>query len=70
VKEVTAIRRGMSMAVNYGLNRVRFPSPVRSESMIRAYMLVDGSVAAPDASRVPRPSHRNESIQNKLSAAR
>jgi len=24
------------MAVNYGLNRVRFPSPVRSESKIRA----------------------------------
>jgi acyl dehydratase len=59
VKEVIAIRCGVRMAVNYGLNRVRFPSPVRSESMIRAYMLGDGSVAAPDASRVPHPSHRN-----------
>ena len=36
VKEVIAIRRGVRMAVNYGLNRVRFPSPVRSESKIRA----------------------------------
>jgi acyl dehydratase len=36
VKEVIQIRRGVRMAVNYGLNRVRFPSPVRSESKIRA----------------------------------
>lgn len=26
---------GLSMAINYGLNRVRFPSPVRSGSRIR-----------------------------------
>jgi acyl dehydratase len=26
------------MAVNYGLNRVRFPSPVRGDSKIRARM--------------------------------
>ena len=36
VKEVIAIRQGVRVAVNYGLNRVRFPSPVRSESKIRA----------------------------------
>jgi acyl dehydratase len=36
VKEVIEIRRGVRMAVNYGLNRVRFPSPVRSDSKIRA----------------------------------
>jgi acyl dehydratase len=36
VKEVIGIRRGVRMAVNYGLNRVRFPSPVRSDSKIRA----------------------------------
>ncbi len=29
------IRSGVSMAVNYGLNRVRFPAPVRAESRIR-----------------------------------
>ncbi len=28
--------RGARMAVNYGLNRVRFPSAVRSESRVRA----------------------------------
>jgi acyl dehydratase len=36
VKEVIEIRRGVRMAVNYGLYRVRFPSPVRSDSKIRA----------------------------------
>jgi acyl dehydratase len=29
------IRSGVSMAVNYGLNRVRFPTPVRANSRIR-----------------------------------
>ncbi|HEV2387956.1 MAG TPA: MaoC family dehydratase [Candidatus Acidoferrales bacterium] len=29
------IRSGIRLVVNYGLNRVRFPSPVRAESRIR-----------------------------------
>ena len=36
VREALQSRGGVRMAVNYGLNRVRFPSPVRSESKIRA----------------------------------
>src|SRR5712671_7417613 len=36
VREAIQIRGGVRMAVNYGLNRVRFPSPVRSDSKIRA----------------------------------
>lgn len=28
--------RGVRMAINYGLNRVRFPSPVRANSLVRA----------------------------------
>lgn len=36
MKQAIQIRRGVRMGVNYGLNRVRFPSPVRSESQIRA----------------------------------
>jgi acyl dehydratase len=36
VREAVQIRGGVRMAVNYGLNRVRFPSPVRSDSKIRA----------------------------------
>jgi acyl dehydratase len=40
VREAIEIRRGVRMAVNYGLNRVRFPSPVRSDSKIRARIAV------------------------------
>lgn len=29
--------RGTSMAINYGVNRVRFPSPLRSGSAVRAH---------------------------------
>jgi acyl dehydratase len=36
VREAIHIRGGVRMAVNYGLNHVRFPSPVRSDSKIRA----------------------------------
>jgi acyl dehydratase len=36
VKELIDIQDGVGRAVNYGLNRVRFPSPVPSNSKIRA----------------------------------
>jgi acyl dehydratase len=36
MKQAIQFRGGMRMAVNYGLNRVRFPAPVRSGSNIRA----------------------------------
>ena len=36
VKQAVEIRRGVRLAVNYGLNRVRFPSAVRANSNIRA----------------------------------
>lgn len=32
--------QGARMALNYGLNRVRFPSPVRANSMVRARFTV------------------------------
>jgi acyl dehydratase len=35
MKQAIQIRSGVRMAVNYGLNRVRFPSPVRADSKIR-----------------------------------
>jgi len=35
MKEAIQIKSGIRMAVNYGLNRVRFPSPVRADSKIR-----------------------------------
>jgi acyl dehydratase len=36
LKQAFQIRSGARMGVNYGLNRVRFPAPVRSGSQIRA----------------------------------
>ena len=36
MKDVIQIQSGVGMAINYGLNRVRFPSPVRAGSRIRA----------------------------------
>ncbi len=35
-KQAMEIRTGVRMAVNYGLNRVRFPAPVPVDSRIRA----------------------------------
>ncbi len=35
LKQAIQIKSGVRMAVNYGLNRVRFPSPVRADSKIR-----------------------------------
>jgi acyl dehydratase len=36
MKQAIQFRGGVRMTVNYGLNRVRFPSPVRAGSKIRA----------------------------------
>jgi acyl dehydratase len=36
LKDVILVRGGVAMAVNYGLNRVRFPAPVRAGAKIRA----------------------------------
>lgn len=36
MRQAIEIRTGMRMGINYGLNRVRFPSPVRADSQIRA----------------------------------
>ena len=36
MKDVIQVRSGVGMAINYGLNRVRFPAPVRAGSKIRA----------------------------------
>src|ERR1700704_6251796 len=40
VREAIEIRGGVRMAVNYGLDHVRFPCPIRSESKIRARIAV------------------------------
>lgn len=42
---------GLSLAVNYGLDRVRFPAPVPSGSRIRARTRLDSVIAIPDGCR-------------------
>ena len=36
IRQALEIRSGVRMSVNYGLNRVRFPSPVSADSKVRA----------------------------------
>jgi acyl dehydratase len=49
MKEGIEIRSGIRMSVNYGLNRVRFPSPVRAGSRIRAQFVLRSLKELPDA---------------------
>ncbi len=39
-KQAFRVRNGVAMTINYGLNRVRFPAPVKSDSAIRARVAV------------------------------
>jgi acyl dehydratase len=41
VKELIQVQGGVRLAVNYGLNRVRFPSAVRADSRIRARVVLN-----------------------------
>ncbi len=41
-KDVIEIAGGVRLAVNYGLNRVRFPAPVKVDSRIRATIVLQG----------------------------
>lgn len=43
------IRGGFRMAINYGLNRVRFPAPVRADSNIRVHFTLQSLKDVPDA---------------------
>jgi acyl dehydratase len=49
VKQVFQIRGGLRMTVNYGLNRVRFPAPVRADSQIRARVALQSLKQLPDS---------------------
>lgn len=40
MRQAMEIRSGCRMTVNYGLNRVRFPAPVRADSRVRAHFRV------------------------------
>jgi acyl dehydratase len=49
IRQVVEIRSSVRMTVNYGLNRVRFPAPVRADSRIRAHFVVQSLKQVPGA---------------------
>ena len=49
MRDVILVRSGIGMAVNYGLNRVRFPAPVRAGSNIRARVTLLSVKEVPEA---------------------
>jgi acyl dehydratase len=49
LKSAIQIQNGVRLAVNYGLNRVRFPAAVHVDSRIRARVAVVGLKGLPDA---------------------
>lgn len=49
MREAIQIRSGVRMSVNYGFNRVRFPSPVRADSQVRAHFTLRSLKDIPDA---------------------
>jgi acyl dehydratase len=52
VKELIEIQDSVGFAVNYGLNRVRFPAPVPSDSKIRARVFLLAWKELPDSIEV------------------
>src|SRR6202451_345812 len=49
MKDVMEIRSGVRLAVNYGLNRVRFPAAVRADSRVRARVTLLALKELPDS---------------------
>jgi acyl dehydratase len=49
MKQAIQIQSGVRMAVNYGLNRVRFPAPVRVDSRIRGRFTLQSTEDLPGA---------------------
>lgn len=49
MSQAIQIRSGVRMGINYGLNRVRFPSAVRVDSLIRARVSLHSVKELPDA---------------------
>jgi acyl dehydratase len=49
MREAIQIRSGVRMSVNYGLNRVRFPSAVRADSKVRVRFILQSLKDVSDA---------------------
>jgi acyl dehydratase len=45
--EAVSLQLGQSATINYGLNKVRFPSPVRSGTRVRGHFTLAGCGARP-----------------------
>jgi acyl dehydratase len=64
VKQAVQIRSGVAMSVNYGLNKVRFPSPVCAGSSVRAHVTLLSTKPSPkfvDAAFLIRVESENSS---------
>jgi acyl dehydratase len=48
IKQAIQIRTGVAMTVNYGLNKVRFPAPLRSGSQVRATVTLLSAKESPE----------------------
>jgi acyl dehydratase len=48
VRQAIRVRSGIAMSVNYGLNRVRFPSAVHAGSQIRARVILRSVKESPE----------------------
>jgi acyl dehydratase len=48
MKQAIEVRGGVRLAVNYGLNKVRFPAPVKANAKIRARIKVQSVKELPD----------------------
>jgi acyl dehydratase len=48
MKQAMEVRGGVRLAVNYGLNKVRFPAPVKANAKIRARIKVQSVKELPD----------------------
>ena len=49
MKQAIQFRSGIRIGINYGLNRVRFPSPVRAGSRVRARFSLQSLKEIPDS---------------------
>ena len=48
IKQIIQIAQDVRLSVNYGLNRVRFPAPVRAGTEIRAHVTLQSLKELPD----------------------
>ncbi len=48
LKDLVEIQSSVRLAINYGLNRVRFPDPVRADSRIRARVVLQAVKELPE----------------------